>query len=57
MTESISFDRAAGYYDDTRSLPDAEMEVLVSRLVAEIPRDGTCLEIGIGTGRIAPILI
>lgn len=53
MTESISFDRAAGYYDDTRSLPDAEMEVLVSRLVAEIPRDGPCLEIGIGTGRIA----
>ena len=50
---SISFDRAADYYDETRSLPDAQMDVLVSRLVAEIPREGRCLEIGVGTGRIA----
>ena len=49
---SISFDRAADYYDDTRSLPDAHMEQLVARLVAELPREGLCLEIGIGTGRI-----
>jgi len=53
LTESISFDRAAGYYDATRSLPDDLMAVLVSRLLAELPRDGLCLEIGIGTGRIA----
>jgi len=50
---SVSFDRAAGYYDQTRSLPDDLMEVLVTRLVAELPRDGRCLEVGIGTGRIA----
>lgn len=50
---SVSFDRAAAYYDQTRSLPDDLMEVLVTRLVAELPRDGRCLEIGIGTGRIA----
>lgn len=57
MTQSISFDRAADYYDETRSLPDAQMEVLVSRLVAEIPREGKCLEIGTGTGRVAlPLL-
>ena len=53
MTGSISFDRAAEYYDQTRSLPDALMERLVSRLFAELPREGLCLEIGIGTGRIA----
>ncbi len=29
------------------------MARLVSMLLTEIPRDGTCLEIGVGTGRIA----
>jgi len=29
------------------------MAGLVSMLQAEIPRDGPCLEIGVGTGRIA----
>jgi ubiquinone/menaquinone biosynthesis C-methylase UbiE len=53
LTESVSFDQAAGYYDETRSLPDALMEQLVARLVAQLPRDGLCLEIGVGTGRIA----
>ena len=52
MTQSISFDRAAEYYDQTRSLPDSLMEELVPILVAELP-PGRCLEIGIGTGRIA----
>jgi SAM-dependent methyltransferase len=50
---SVSFDRAAAYYDATRSLPDALMDELVTRLVAELPRDSRCLEIGVGTGRIA----
>lgn len=54
---SVSFDRAAGYYDETRSLPDDLMVQLVGRLLAELPRDGMCLEIGIGTGRIALPLI
>ena len=53
MTESVSFDRAADYYDATRSLPDELMDQLVSRLLAELPGEGLCLEIGIGTGRIA----
>ena len=52
MTPSISFDRAAEYYDQTRSLPQALMDQLLSILVAELPQ-GRCLEIGIGTGRIA----
>ena len=50
---SLSFDRAAAYYDETRSLPDYAMQLLIARLVAELPREGLCLEIGIGTGRIA----
>ena len=53
MSESVSFDRAAGYYDRTRSLPDSLMARLIPLLLAEIPQDGRCLEIGIGTGRIA----
>jgi SAM-dependent methyltransferase len=54
---SISFDRAAGYYDETRSLPDDLMTQLVTALVAELPRHRPCIEIGIGTGRIAlPLL-
>lgn len=53
MTESVSFDRAADYYDQTRSLPEPLMEKLVGLLVAELPDGGRCLEIGIGTGRIA----
>ncbi|HET9780703.1 MAG TPA: class I SAM-dependent methyltransferase [Candidatus Dormibacteraeota bacterium] len=53
MSASISFDRAADYYDQTRGLPDHLMAQLVAALVAELPRRGRCLEIGIGTGRIA----
>jgi SAM-dependent methyltransferase len=49
---AISFDRAAEYYDQTRALPDALMEELVRILLSELPA-GRCLEIGIGTGRIA----
>jgi len=52
LTQSVSFDQAAEYYDQTRSLPDALMDELVPILVAELP-PGRCLEIGIGTGRIA----
>jgi ubiquinone/menaquinone biosynthesis C-methylase UbiE len=51
--QSVSFDRAAGYYDRTRALPAALMARLIPMLLAELPHDGRCLEIGIGTGRIA----
>lgn len=57
MSGSVSFDQAAAYYDDTRSLPEMLMQQLVPMLLAELPRDGRCLEIGVGTGRIAlPLL-
>lgn len=52
MSGSISFDRAADYYDQTRGLPADLMDRLMPMVAAELP-DGRCLEIGIGTGRIA----
>jgi ubiquinone/menaquinone biosynthesis C-methylase UbiE len=48
-----SFDRAAGFYDATRGLPDDVRDALASTLAAELKDRGTCLEIGVGTGRIA----
>jgi ubiquinone/menaquinone biosynthesis C-methylase UbiE len=50
---SVSFDRAASYYDRTRSLPDDAMAQLVGFAAAELAGRGPTLEIGVGTGRIA----
>ncbi|MFN2594407.1 MAG: class I SAM-dependent methyltransferase [Actinomycetota bacterium] len=49
---TFSFDRAAKYYDATRSLPDRQMRELVELLIREIG-SGPVLEVGVGTGRIA----
>jgi SAM-dependent methyltransferase len=50
---SRSFDRAAPFYDRTRGLP-AETTARVTELLAgELTSRGRCLEIGVGTGRIA----
>ena len=51
--ESISFDRAAEYYDRTRSLSEGAMREMVGLLQRELEGRERCLEIGIGTGRIA----
>src|SRR5215472_16926867 len=48
---SVSFDRAADYYDDTRGLPDAAMARLLELLIDRLSVRGTTLEIGAGTGR------
>lgn len=48
---SISFDRAAGYYDETRALPEAAMGSLVAALADRMRPLGPALEIGAGTGR------
>ncbi len=50
---AISFDRAAGYYDATRGLPDEVIEAVIDVLAAEAAGKGRCVEIGVGTGRIA----
>lgn len=51
--ESVSFDRAADYYDATRALPDDARNAVTDVLSAELAGRGPCLEIGVGTGRIS----
>lgn len=53
--QSVSFDRAADFYDDTRGFP-AGIETQAAALIAQagdLNQDRYLLEIGIGTGRIA----
>lgn len=52
-----SFDRAADFYDATRALPSDVHAGITAMLLTELSGRGTCLEIGVGTGRIAlPLL-
>jgi len=51
MPESVSFDRAADYYDETRALPDEATARLVGLAAAELGQRRT-LEVGAGTGRL-----
>jgi SAM-dependent methyltransferase len=50
---SVNFDRAAAYYDATRALPADSMDRLTAMLAAELGGRQPCLEVGVGTGRIA----
>lgn len=50
---SISFDRASEYYDRTRALSPPVQRRVIELLARELAGEGTCLEIGIGTGRMA----
>jgi SAM-dependent methyltransferase len=52
---SIVFDRAAGYYDETRGFPPGIEEHVAERVAAAggLSPASRVLEIGIGTGRIA----
>lgn len=52
--ESVSFDRAAGFYDATRRL-SRDVSAAQTALLREALRDvaGPTLEIGVGTGRVA----
>jgi SAM-dependent methyltransferase len=55
VLNSIAFDRAAGYYDETRGFPPGEEEAvatLISR-AGRLTRTSKVVEIGVGTGRIA----
>ncbi len=55
MQESVSYDRAADFYDATRRLPPAVAHKLTDALMAELKaaEAGYILEVGIGTGRIS----
>ena len=51
----LAFDQVAGDYDQTRVIPDAQMEDIVRRLgrEAHLERGGLFLDAGVGTGRFA----
>jgi SAM-dependent methyltransferase len=50
---SIAFDRAAGYYDQSRGFPPGVDELVADRLEAALGPARRLLEVGVGTGRIA----
>ena len=52
-SRSVSFEQAAEIYDATRALSPEAMDAVVLLLAGELRDRGTCLEIGVGTGRIA----
>ncbi|MDQ2816117.1 MAG: class I SAM-dependent methyltransferase [Actinomycetota bacterium] len=49
----LSFDRAADYYDATRGLPAGVSREVSQVLSSALRRRALCLEIGVGTGRVA----
>jgi ubiquinone/menaquinone biosynthesis C-methylase UbiE len=54
-SNSINFDRAASYYDETRGFP-AGVEEQVGAFIAQsvnLDANSRVLEVGVGTGRIA----
>jgi ubiquinone/menaquinone biosynthesis C-methylase UbiE len=55
MSQSISFDRAAHFYDETRKLADPIAAAVTDAILLELRAVGAgkVLEIGIGTGRIS----
>ncbi len=57
--ESIVFDQAADFYDETRGFPPGEDLKAVAHLVkiGNLKRDSRILEVGIGTGRVGIPLV
>jgi ubiquinone/menaquinone biosynthesis C-methylase UbiE len=55
--KSISFDRAANFYDCTRGHPPEVSEKVAASLAAQLPLNAHILEVGVGTGRIARPLL
>ncbi len=54
---SIAFDRVAEIYDRTRGFPPGVGEQVVAALLPHLPRTARVLEVGVGTGRIARLLL
>lgn len=53
MSDSIAFDRAAGYYDRSRVTDPDTLRETVDVLAGEFDGRGRVLEIGVGTGALA----
>ena len=57
MQNSLSFDRAAGFYDATRELPEAVARRGIPAILEAAGPKAAMLEVGTGTGRISiPLL-
>ena len=60
-SDSLSFDQAASYYDQTRDLPEplasGGMQLILERLQGKAGPHARLLEVGTGTGRIAVPLL
>jgi len=50
---SIAFDRAAGYYDESRGLPAGVDDLVADRIETAVGPGARLLELGVGTGRVA----
>lgn len=57
MTTSVSFDRAADFYDQTRLLPKGMLEKGVPLILEHAGPGGLILDVGAGTGRISVPLL
>lgn len=55
--QSLSFDRAAGFYDQTRGFPAGMAELVAATASEMLGARANMLEIGVGTGRIAKQLL
>ena len=53
MTDSIAFDRAAAYYDETRGLSEEGVRRTTEILTEIFTGAGPVLEVGVGTGQVA----
>jgi SAM-dependent methyltransferase len=51
--ESVRFDRAAEFYDQTRAISDDAMARTIDLLAGELGGRGRALEVGVGTGLLA----
>jgi SAM-dependent methyltransferase len=55
--KSVSFDRAADVYDETRGFPPGVGELVADAAIEMLPPGARVLEVGVGTGRIARPLL
>jgi SAM-dependent methyltransferase len=53
VADSVSFDRAAEYYDATRAIDPDTLSTTIGILAAELGDRGRILEVGVGTGVLA----
>ncbi len=53
MPNSVSFDQAADFYDQTRDLPEPIEKIGLPAILAHIKLHGKILDVGTGTGRIS----